>query len=93
MSTKLILSVPSTGIAITDPNRFLGIASFIVAFFIPVVAWPMAVIALRRSRLLGQENFWARLARNISIFILAIYVIGIAVGLTIAVILPSIRRG
>ncbi len=93
MSTKSVFSAQSTGVVITDPNRLLGIASFVVAFFFPIVAWPMAVVALRRSKVLGDDNFWARLGRNISIFVLVVYVVTIAIGLTIAVIIPLIRRG
>ena len=92
MVTKSPFSTQVTGIAVTDPNRVLGIASFVVAFFVPIVALPMAVIALRRSAVLGDDNFWAFLGRNVSIFFLSLYVIGCVIGLTIAVIIPSLTR-
>ena len=92
MSTKSHFSAQSTGIAVTDPNRVLGIASFVVAFFVPFVALPMAIIALRRSAVLGDENFWAFLGRNVSIFFLILYVAICVIGLTITVIIPSLTR-
>jgi hypothetical protein len=48
-------------------------------------------VALRRSKQIGQENFWARLGRDLSIFALAMYVALIAIGLTTSVIIPSMR--
>lgn len=92
MVAKSQFSAYATGVAITNPNRALGVASFIVAFFIPFISLPMAVIALRRSAVLGDDNLWARLGKNISIFFIAVYVIGSAVGLIITVVIPTVTR-
>ncbi|MDQ1526534.1 MAG: hypothetical protein QOG18_1147, partial [Microbacteriaceae bacterium] len=88
MSLRPTYSPNSIAIVI-DANKALGIASAILSYFIPIVALPMAIVALRRSKQIGQENFWARLGRDLSIFALAIYVALIAIGLTFSVIIPS----
>jgi Mn2+/Fe2+ NRAMP family transporter len=76
---------------VIDDNKALGIASAILSYFIPIVALPMAVVALRRSKRIGQENFWARIGRDWSIFALAVYFAIMAIGLTTSVIIPLMR--
>jgi uncharacterized membrane protein YhaH (DUF805 family) len=82
---------PQTITIVVDANETLGIVSLVLSFFMPIVALPVAIVALRRSRQMGQENFWARLARNISIFVLSLAGAAMAIGLTTSVIIPSLR--
>ncbi|MCU1580921.1 MAG: hypothetical protein JWO01_309, partial [Microbacteriaceae bacterium] len=56
---------PNSITIVIDANETLGILSLVLSFFMPIVALPVAIVALRRSRQIGQENLWARLGRNI----------------------------
>jgi hypothetical protein len=91
MPLKQPVVSPHTVTFVVDSNKALGILSLVLSYFMPIVALPVAIVALRRSKRLGQENLWARLGRNISIFVLSLVGAAMVIGLTISVIIPSLR--
>jgi uncharacterized membrane protein (DUF4010 family) len=73
---------------IPDPNQVLGIIAIVLSFFAAVIALPLAVSDMHRSRDGGFTNPAARTAVWISGTIIGLVAIGIAVGFTLAVIVP-----
>ncbi len=92
MSSRVETVAREAGIAFTDPNKTLGLLAFVVAFVLPVVSLPLAVVSVRRSRALGQDNFWGRIALNLSAFLFAVYAVIIVFGLVAYVIIPVLAH-
>jgi hypothetical protein len=91
MSFRTTLSPSTVGVEVSEPNRLLALLALLAAFVFPVAGLALSLYTLRRSKALGQRNSLAEVARNLSLFLLILYVVIIAIGLTASVIVPSLN--